>query len=125
MSPPEPTGPSTAAQGRREGRVQEGDDEEEADETVRVIDWNEPANNDFFLASQFWITGDIYKRRADLVGFVNGMPLVFIELKASHSKLEHAYKDNLTDYKRHHPAAVLVQRPHHPVERQREPRSAA
>ena len=56
-------------------------------ETLRVIDWNIPANNDFFLASQFWITGDLYKRRADLVGFVNGLPLVFIELKASHRDL--------------------------------------
>ncbi|MFA4828017.1 MAG: type I restriction endonuclease subunit R [Thermodesulfovibrionales bacterium] len=71
----------------------------EADETVRVIDFNEPDNNDFFLASQFWITGEMYKRRADLVGFVNGLPLIFIELKAVHKKLENAFKDNLTDYK--------------------------
>jgi len=55
---------------------------EETKEKVRVIDWNEPSNNDFFLASQFWVSGDMYKRRADLVGFVNGLPLVFIELKA-------------------------------------------
>ena len=71
----------------------------EADETVKVIDFNEPDNNDFFLASQFWITGEMYKRRADLVGFVNGLPLIFIELKAVHKKLENAFKDNLTDYK--------------------------
>lgn len=71
----------------------------EADETVRVIDFNEPEKNDFFLASQFWITGEMYKRRADLVGFVNGLPLIFIELKAVHKKLENAFKDNLTDYK--------------------------
>ena len=67
--------------------------------TVRVIDWDHPDRNDFFLASQFWITGEIYKRRADLVGFVNGLPLVFVELKASHKRLEHAYRDNLRDYK--------------------------
>ena len=67
--------------------------------TVRVIDWDHPDRNDFFLASQFWITGEIYKRRADLVGFVNGLPLVFIELKASHKRLEHAFRDNLRDYK--------------------------
>lgn len=72
---------------------------EEVAETVRVIDWNTPANNDFFLASQFWVSGSIYKRRADLVGFVNGLPLLFIELKKSHGKLEHAYKQNLRDYK--------------------------
>ena len=78
---------------------QNGDDDEEAVETVRVIDWNEPGNNDFFLASQFWISGDYGKKRADLIGFVNGIPLVFIELKASHKQLEHAYKNNLSDYK--------------------------
>lgn len=77
----------------------ENDDGEETDETVRIIDWNEPENNDFFLASQFWVSGSIYKRRADLVGFVNGLPLVFIELKKSHGKIEHAYKHNLKDYK--------------------------
>ncbi|MBM4140462.1 MAG: type I restriction endonuclease subunit R [Nitrospira sp.] len=71
----------------------------EADETVRVIDFNEPDSNDFFLASQFWITGEMYKRRADLVGFVNGLPLIFIELKAVHKKLENAFRNNLTDYK--------------------------
>lgn len=76
------------------------DSEEEITETVHVIDWNEPTNNDYFLASQFWVTGEIYKRRADLVGFVNGLPLVFIELKASHKRLENAYKNNLRDYKK-------------------------
>ena len=75
------------------------EDGSEAHETVTVIDWNEPTNNDFFLASQFWVTGSIYKRRADLVGFVNGLPLVFIELKKSHGRLEHAFKNNLRDYK--------------------------
>ena len=68
-------------------------------ETVKVIDFANPDNNDFFLASQFWINGDMYKRRADLVAFVNGMPLIFIELKAIHKKIENAFKDNLTDYK--------------------------
>ncbi len=72
---------------------------EEIVETVQVIDWNKPSNNNFFLASQFWVSGDMYKRRPDLVGFVNGLPLVFIELKASHRRLEHAYQDNLRDYK--------------------------
>jgi type I restriction enzyme, R subunit len=68
-------------------------------ETVRVIDWNAPGNNDFFLASQLWISGDMYKRRTDLVGFVNGIPLLFIELKASHRNVKNAYDDNLRDYK--------------------------
>jgi len=50
-------------------------------ELVRVIDWDEPAANDFLLVSQFWIAGELYTRRPDLVGFVNGLPLVLIELK--------------------------------------------
>ena len=78
-------------------------DDEERIETVKVIDWNEPGNNDFFLASQFWISGDYGRKRADLVGFVNGIPLVFIELKASHRELENAFKYNLSDYRRHVP----------------------
>jgi type I restriction enzyme R subunit len=74
-----------------------GENEEPA--LVRVIDWTNPENNDFLLASQFWMSGDIYTRRADLVGFVNGLPLVLIELKASHRRLEDAYRKNLRDYK--------------------------
>lgn len=70
-----------------------------ATETVKIIDWKEPSNNDYFLASQFWITGSLYTRRTDLLGFVNGIPLVFIELKASHKNLKSAFDGNLTDYK--------------------------
>jgi len=75
------------------------DDGSEEEETVKVIDFDNPENNDFFLAPQFWITGEIYKRRADLIGFVNGLPLIFIELKATHKKLKNAYDGNLTDYR--------------------------
>ena len=35
---------------------------------MQVIDWITSANNDFFLTSQLWVSGEIYKRRADLVG---------------------------------------------------------
>jgi type I restriction enzyme R subunit len=77
----------------------ENDEGEQVDETVRVIDWQNPVENDFFLVSQFWVTGGLYKRRADLVGFVNGLPLLFVELKKTHGKLEHAYSANLKDYK--------------------------
>ena len=68
-------------------------------ETVKVIDWDAPQNNDFFLASQLWVNGEMYKRRTDLVGFVNGIPLLFIELKASHRNVRNAFDDNLRDYK--------------------------
>ena len=51
------------------------------------------------LQPQFWISGDYGKKRADLIGFVNGIPLLFIELKASHRALENAFKYNLSDYR--------------------------
>ena len=68
-------------------------------EVIRVMDWDNPSDNDFLLCSQFWITGDMHTRRADLVGFVNGLPLVLIELKAAHRRLETAFTGNLRDYK--------------------------
>ena len=68
-------------------------------EKLTVIDWENPENNDFLLVSQLWVHSDLYHRRTDLVGFVNGIPLVFIELKASHRNLKHAYDDNLRDYR--------------------------
>jgi len=68
-------------------------------ETVRVMDWQEPESNDFLAASQFWLKGDVYTRRTDIVGFVNGLPLVLFELKASHHNLRAAFDDNLRDYR--------------------------
>lgn len=73
--------------------------EDEEDCVVQYIDWSKPSNNDFLLCSQMSITGEIETRRPDLVGFINGLPLVFIELKASHKNLLTAYKNNLADYK--------------------------
>jgi len=68
-------------------------------EVVRVMDWDNPANNDFLLCSQLWVSGEMHTRRADLVGFVNGLPLLFVELKAAHRRLETAFTGNLRDYK--------------------------
>ena len=68
-------------------------------ETIRIIDWDKHANNDFLLVSQLWLVGEMYTRRADLIGFVNGIPLLFIELKAAHKQIQTAYTGNLTDYK--------------------------
>lgn len=68
-------------------------------EVVRVIAWEEPAANDFLMVQQLWIAGELHNRRADLVGFVNGLPLFFGELKAHHKQLANAYRDNLCDYR--------------------------
>ena len=74
-------------------------DGEEKPETVRFIDWDTPTVNHFFLASQFWIAGQYGRKRMDLVGFLNGIPLVLLELKAPANKVENAYRNNLLDYK--------------------------
>ncbi len=50
-------------------------------------------------SSQLWVVGDMYKRRRRSGRVRQRLPLVFVELKASHKKLEHAYDDNLTDYR--------------------------
>ncbi len=68
--------------------------------TVRVIDFTEPLNNDFCAVTQLWIKGERYPRRPDILIYVNGLPLVFIELKNSNVKVQNAYDDNLTNYKK-------------------------
>lgn len=68
-------------------------------ETVRVIDWNEPSNNEFLAVRQLWVVGPLHTRRCDIVCFVNGIPLVLLELKASHRTVEQAYRKNLRDYR--------------------------
>lgn len=68
-------------------------------ERLRVIDWEHPANNDFLLVSQFSVTGALYTCRPDLVGFVNGLPLVVIELKKPGVPARAAFDENLTHYK--------------------------
>lgn len=78
--------------------------------TLQYIDWKISENNHYLsennhylLVSQLWIRHDIYHRRTDLLGFVNGIPLIFIELKAIHERLEQAYNNNLKDYKTYIP----------------------
>jgi type I restriction enzyme R subunit len=76
-------------------------DGEGGDTTVRVrfIDFEDPWVNDFYAVQQFWVTGPMHKRRADVVLFVNGIPLVLMELKASHKNVKNGFTDNVTDYK--------------------------
>jgi type I restriction enzyme, R subunit len=72
---------------------------EQQTETVKVINFENPKENHFMLVSQLWITGELHTRRPDLIGFVNGLPLVLVELKASHKNLRNAYSQNIRDYK--------------------------
>ena len=69
------------------------------EERVRVVDWEYPAANDFLLVSQMTVTGQLYTCRPDLVGFVNGLPWVVIELKKPGVPARQAFDENLTSYK--------------------------
>ena len=48
---------------------------------ARLIDWVDPSNNEWLAISQFTVKGPHHTRRPDIVLFVNGLPLVVIELK--------------------------------------------
>ena len=50
-------------------------------ERVQVFDFAEPENNHFLAIKELKIHGELYRRRTDIVGFVNGIPLLFVELK--------------------------------------------
>ncbi len=67
--------------------------------SIKVFNFDNPSNNHFLAVRQFEVVGQLYNRRPDVVGFVNGIPLVFFELKAHHTDLRHAFDDNLKDYK--------------------------
>ena len=68
-------------------------------EKVRIFDYEHPENNEFLLVSQMWITGPIYTKRPDLIVFVNGIPLINIELKSIEKNLKDALTDNITPYR--------------------------
>jgi len=75
------------------------DNGETDSERVQFFDFEYPENNHFLSVSQFWIVGEMYTRRPDVVIFVNGIPLILLELKASHKSLVDAHRDNIRDYK--------------------------
>ena len=69
-------------------------------EFIKLIDFDHPEKNTFTAVSQMWIQGRYNWRRPDVLILVNGLPLVFIELKNSIVKVEEAYNKNLKDYLR-------------------------
>jgi type I restriction enzyme R subunit len=65
-------------------------------------------NNRFLVVRELKVQGTRvphYNRRADLVCFVNGLPLVLIELKAVYRNIRAGFDDNLTDYMSEHSIA--------------------
>lgn len=87
---------------------------ERVTEDLRVIDFNDSENNHFLCVRELWIKGDLYRRRADIVGFVNGVPLLFMELKNVNKSIRAAYEQNYKDYRDtiphlfHHNAFVIL-----------------
>ena len=68
---------------------------------ARVIDFRNPANNRFLAVRELKVQGvrvPHYNRRADLVCFINGLPLVIFELKAVYRNIREGFDNNLTDY---------------------------
>ena len=63
-----------------------------------VIDFENADNNDFLCVRELWVYGVLYRRRADIVGFVNGIPLLFVELKNHNVEVENAFNENYRDY---------------------------
>ncbi|MDH0611949.1 MULTISPECIES: type I restriction endonuclease subunit R [unclassified Agrobacterium] len=72
---------------------------EQRTERLRVFDFDNAENNDFLAVRELWVQGYSHRRRADIVGFVNGLPLMFCELKRPDKDLKRAYAENLSDYK--------------------------
>jgi type I restriction enzyme, R subunit len=77
-------------------------------ERVRFIDFNKADRNHYLAITQLWIKGGRGYRRPDVLLYVNGLPLVFIEMKNSNVKLKAAFDDNLTNYRREIPQLFLM-----------------
>jgi type I restriction enzyme, R subunit len=89
------------------------DKDERVRQRLRIFDFDVPENNDFLCVRELWVKGDLYRRRADIIGFVNGLPLLFIECKNLHKNLKTAFEQNFSDYRDtiphlfHHNAIVM------------------
>ena len=65
---------------------------------AKVIDFASPNKNEFLCVRELWVHGALHRRRADIVGFVNGLPLLFMELKNHDVEVRNAFDDNYRDY---------------------------
>lgn len=75
-----------------------GQTEEKRAMIIDFLHPNDMERNHFLAVKEMKIYGDLYRRRTDIVGFVNGIPLLFIELKKNSVDVQNAYTDNYTDY---------------------------
>ena len=65
---------------------------------AKVIDFKSPDKNEFICVRELKVQGELYLRRADIVGYVNGIPLLFMELKNHDVEVIDAYNNNYRDY---------------------------
>lgn len=68
------------------------------EERAQIFDFDHPEMNHFLIAEELWVKSPLYERRCDIVGFVNGIPLMFVEFKRHDKDVRRAYEDNYTDY---------------------------
>lgn len=78
--------------------VEYNKDGKKASNILHLLSYNDVLSNTFTVASQMWIKGETHWRRPDLIIFINGFPLVFIELKNSNIPVKNAYDINLKNY---------------------------
>ena len=76
--------------------------------SAAVIDFKNPENNHFLAVKEMKIHSQLYRRRTDIVGFVNGIPLLFIELKKAHRGCAERLHRQLSGLPRYHSAVVLL-----------------
>ncbi|MDA0190667.1 MAG: type I restriction endonuclease subunit R, partial [Proteobacteria bacterium] len=76
---------------------------------VRLIDWAKPAKNNWLAVNQFSIKGPHHTRRPDIILFVNGLPLVLLELKNPADETADIWKacDQIQTYKEQIPDVFL------------------
>ena len=79
--------------------VKEKDGTGEQNQTVWLIDWENPKNNDFAIAEEVTVKGEL-KKRPDIVIYVNGIALGVIELKRSSVSVSEGIRQNLDNQKK-------------------------
>ncbi len=65
-------------------------------ETVHLIDWDEPEQNDFFIAEEVTLRGN-HERRPDIVLYVNGIAVAVLELKNSRVSIGDGIRQNISN----------------------------
>jgi type I restriction enzyme R subunit len=67
-------------------------------DTVKLINWEKPEQNDFAMAEEVTLSGN-YERRPDLVLYINGIAIAVIELKSSHVSIGDGIRQLLSNQK--------------------------